>query len=106
MEFEQFTEDALQALTFAQEEALRFHHQYIGTEHLLLGLMRDAGMSRVLSRHGADFDAAWRKVIELQGSSPKLPPPPLPEGRTGFWSWLWGRRAMRKENGDSSHERG
>lgn len=38
--FERFTEDAKKALTLAQEEAERAHHSYIGTEHLLLGIMR------------------------------------------------------------------
>jgi ClpA/ClpB-like protein/UvrB/UvrC motif-containing protein len=38
--FERFTEDAKRALTLAQEEAERSRHSYIGTEHLLLGLVR------------------------------------------------------------------
>lgn len=38
---EKFTKDALQSLKMAQEEALRLNHGYIGTEHLLLGLMRN-----------------------------------------------------------------
>jgi nucleoside-diphosphate-sugar epimerase len=41
--FERFTEGAKRLLTLAQEEAERYHHSYIGTEHLLLGLMRDEG---------------------------------------------------------------
>jgi ATP-dependent Clp protease ATP-binding subunit ClpA len=38
--FERFTERAKKVLTLAQEEAERSHHSYIGTEHLLLGLLR------------------------------------------------------------------
>src|SRR5262252_1517943 len=38
--FERFTERAKKVLTLAQEEAERAHHSYIGTEHLLLGLLR------------------------------------------------------------------
>lgn len=38
--FERFTEDAKRTLTLAQQEAERSHHSYIGTEHLLLGLLR------------------------------------------------------------------
>ena len=38
--FERFTEEAKKALTLAQEEAERSHHSYIGTEHMLLGIMR------------------------------------------------------------------
>src|SRR5256886_1457782 len=39
--FERFTERAKKVLTLAQEEAERSHHSYIGTEHLLLGLLRE-----------------------------------------------------------------
>lgn len=38
---ERFNERAKQALAFAQEEARSFFHNYIGTEHLLLGLLRE-----------------------------------------------------------------
>jgi hypothetical protein len=41
--FERFTEKAKLVLTLAQEEAERAHHSYIGTEHLLLGLLRARG---------------------------------------------------------------
>ena len=39
--FERFTELAKKTLTLAQEEAERSHHSYIGTEHLLLGVLRN-----------------------------------------------------------------
>jgi Clp amino terminal domain, pathogenicity island component len=39
--FERFSEPAKKVLTLAQEEAERSHHSYIGTEHLLLGLLRN-----------------------------------------------------------------
>jgi methylenetetrahydrofolate dehydrogenase (NADP+)/methenyltetrahydrofolate cyclohydrolase len=39
--FDKFTERARRVLTLAQEEALRFNHNYIGTEHFLLGLIRE-----------------------------------------------------------------
>jgi ATP-dependent Clp protease ATP-binding subunit ClpC len=38
--FERFTADAKRVLTLAQEEAERSHHSYIGTEHILLGILR------------------------------------------------------------------
>jgi len=41
--FERFTEDAKKVLTLAQEEAERSHHSYIGTEHILLGILRGDG---------------------------------------------------------------
>src|SRR4051812_14378865 len=40
--FDRFTERARKVLTLAQEEAQRFNHNYIGTEHVLLGLVREA----------------------------------------------------------------
>ena len=39
--FDKFTERARRVLTLAQEEAQRFNHNYIGTEHLLLGLISE-----------------------------------------------------------------
>ena len=39
--FDKFTDRARKVLTLAQEEAQRFNHNYIGTEHLLLGLVRE-----------------------------------------------------------------
>ena len=39
--FEKFSERARRVLTLAQEEAQRFNHNYIGTEHILLGLLRE-----------------------------------------------------------------
>ena len=39
--FEKFSERARRVLSLAQEEAHRFNHTYIGTEHILLGLVRE-----------------------------------------------------------------
>lgn len=49
--FDKFTERARKVLTLAQEEAQRFNHNYIGTEHILLGLVREQEgvAARVLS---------------------------------------------------------
>jgi hypothetical protein len=54
--------------TAAQEEAGRFHHQLIGPEHLLLGLMREhdaAEAAQILFAHGLTLDALWAAVAEL-----------------------------------------
>jgi ATP-dependent Clp protease ATP-binding subunit ClpC len=55
--FEKFSERARRVLTFAQEEANRFHHGYIGTEHILLGLIReqDCVAAKVLTELGVDL---------------------------------------------------
>ncbi len=39
--FDKFTSQAKNVLTLSLEEALRFQHNYVGTEHLLLGLIRE-----------------------------------------------------------------
>src|SRR5689334_9827434 len=53
---ERFTQRARRVLSLAQEEAERLQHRYIGTEHLLLGLMREEGgvAGRVLRDLGLD----------------------------------------------------
>ena len=58
--FEKFTERARRVLSLAQEEAQRFNHNYIGTEHILLGLVRetDGVAARVLS----NLDVELHKV--------------------------------------------
>ena len=40
--FEKFSERARRVLSLAQEEATKFNHDYIGTEHILLGLIRES----------------------------------------------------------------
>lgn len=63
--FERFTEQAKKTLTLAQEEAERSHHSYIGTEHLLLGILRnqDGSGYRALASLGITIEAV-RKTIE------------------------------------------
>ena len=48
--FSRFTEKAIQAIMLAQEEAKRFHHSYVGTEHILLGII-GAGGRQLLSKY-------------------------------------------------------
>lgn len=63
--FERFTEEAKKVLTLAQEEAERGHHSYIGTEHLLLGIMRngEGPGARALHSLSIDIDKV-REVID------------------------------------------
>jgi methylenetetrahydrofolate dehydrogenase (NADP+)/methenyltetrahydrofolate cyclohydrolase len=64
--FDKFTERARRVLTLAQEEALRFNHNYIGTEHLLLGLVRDGEgvAATVLASMGVELDK-MRSAVEF-----------------------------------------
>ncbi len=64
--FDKFTERARRVLTLAQEEAQRFNHNYIGTEHLLLGLVRegDGIAARVLGNLGVQLPKV-RSAVEF-----------------------------------------
>jgi hypothetical protein len=56
--FDKFTDHARRVLTLSQDEAQRFNHNYIGTEHLLLGLVREeeGTAARVLGNLRIDLD--------------------------------------------------
>src|SRR5215471_6421339 len=60
-----FTKRALKTLHLAQEEAQRLQHNYIGTEHLLLGLVREGEgiAAQVLGELRCDLEEARNKVI-------------------------------------------
>ena len=66
---EKFTRDALQSLKMAQEEALRLNHGYIGTEHLLLGLMRneDTAAASTLADLGLTLGQVRIAVVRVVG---------------------------------------
>jgi ATP-dependent Clp protease ATP-binding subunit ClpC len=67
--FDKFTERARKALSLAQEEAQRFQHNYIGTEHLLLGLIReDEGVAaKVLLNLGVRLDGVRQDIETIIG---------------------------------------
>src|ERR1700686_2869243 len=64
--FDKFTERARKVLSLAQEEAQRFQHNYIGTEHLLLGLVREGEgvAAKVLSNLGVELNKV-RSAVEF-----------------------------------------
>ena len=64
--FEKFSERARRVLTLAQEEAQRCNHNYIGTEHILLGLVRETEgvVARVLINLGIDLNKV-RAAVEF-----------------------------------------
>jgi len=66
-----FTPRAKKALELAAEEARSLGHNYIGTEHLLLGLIREGEgiASQVLLNLGLDLNAVRNEVMELLGSA-------------------------------------
>jgi ATP-dependent Clp protease ATP-binding subunit ClpA len=78
--FERFTERARQVVVLAQEEARGLKHNYIGTEHILLGLLREEeGLgARALRSLGIDIERVREQVVRIVGSGeeavPRQPP--------------------------------
>jgi len=72
--FERFTERARQVVVFAQEEACVLKHDYIGTEHLLLGLLREEeGLAaRVLESLGITVERVRAQVVRIVGSGEEV----------------------------------
>jgi hypothetical protein len=72
--FDRFTERARTAMQLAQEEAQRLQHNYIGTEHLLLGLLREReGVAgKVLTSLGVDLDQVRQAVEGIVGRGEHL----------------------------------
>jgi ATP-dependent Clp protease ATP-binding subunit ClpC len=78
--FERFTDRARRVLVLAQEEARDLNHAFIGTEHILLGLIREGEgvAAKALDALGVTFDVVREKVEEAIGAntnpSPGSPP--------------------------------
>jgi ATP-dependent Clp protease ATP-binding subunit ClpC len=67
--FERFTDPARRAVDLAQEEARALNHNYIGTEHILLGLLRESEgiAAKALGSLGISLGAARQQVEEIIG---------------------------------------
>jgi ATP-dependent Clp protease ATP-binding subunit ClpA len=94
--FDKFTDRARKVLTLAQDEAQRFNHNYIGTEHLLLGLVREGEgvAARVLENMNVEL-AKVRTAVEFiigRGDRPVVGEVGLTP-RSGSSSWPSTRRA-------------
>lgn len=72
--FEKFTNRAKQVIKLAKKEAQRLNHNYLGTEHILLGLLKlGQGVAvNVLRNLGIDFDIARQEVERLIGYGPEI----------------------------------
>src|SRR5258706_12956257 len=77
-----FTERVRKVLAMAREEAARLHHEYVGTEHILLGLIREGEgvAATVLQNLSVELDEGQQKIEEqvekgkaTQASGPDLP---------------------------------
>lgn len=72
--FEQFTDDARKVMALANQEAQRWNHEYIGTEHILLGLVKEgSGVgSSVLRNLGIDLRKVRLEVEKLVKRGPEM----------------------------------
>src|SRR5256886_17693100 len=73
--FERFTDRARRVVVLAQEEARMLNHNYIGTEHILLGLIHEGEgvAAKALESLGISLDAVRQPVEEIIGQGPQAP---------------------------------
>ena len=78
--FERFSDRARQVVVLAQEEARMLNHNYIGTEHILLGLIHegDGVAARSLESLGISLDAVRQQVEEIIGRGQQAPSGHIP----------------------------
>lgn len=72
--YERFTDRARKVMTLATQEAQRFNHEYIGTEHILLGFVKEGGGvgARVLQNLNVDLRKVRLEVEKLVKSGPDI----------------------------------
>ena len=96
--FSRFTERARKVIILAKEEAKRFNHDYIGTEHVLLGLLREEQGLAALALEGLDItvERVRAQVVRIVGSGEEVT-----TGQTYTWDEtnpLNGTQAVRPVN--------
>jgi uncharacterized protein (TIGR03435 family) len=87
-----FSAAAKRVLQHTAQEADRLLHDYVGTEHLLLGLLRERGSiaADVLTSRGLRLDRVREQIVEFlsDGELPERPGPPGIPANTFKWPWL------------------
>ncbi len=78
--FERFTDRARRVVVLAQEEARMLNHNYIGTEHILLGLIHEGEgvAAKALESLGISLDAVRQQVEEIIGQGQQAPSGHIP----------------------------
>jgi ATP-dependent Clp protease ATP-binding subunit ClpA/prophage maintenance system killer protein len=78
--FRRFTPEAREVVIGSQQEARRLRHNYIGTEHILLGLLRagDGIAARALHTAGISREAARQQVLDIIGEGEQQPAGHIP----------------------------
>ncbi len=72
--FDRFTDRAKKVMNLARQEAQRFHHEYLGTEHVLLGLVQEGSgvAANVLKNMGIDLDKIRTEVEKIVKTGPNV----------------------------------
>src|SRR5262245_57788323 len=75
-----FTDRVRKVLQMAREEAARLHHEYVGTEHILLGLIGEGVAAAVLTNLNVDLEDIQQKIEETvkKGKAAAAAGPDLP----------------------------
>jgi hypothetical protein len=78
--FERFTDRARRVVVLAQEEARMLNHHYVGTEHILLGLIHEGGgvAAKALESLGISLEAVRQQVEEIIGQGTEAPSGHIP----------------------------
>jgi hypothetical protein len=105
--FERFTQQARQVIVLAQEEARALRHDYIGTEHVLLGLVREHGCrtAQALEALGITENRVREDIIRIVGTGKGLPDGAVPF-TTRALAALKSADAERLAHGDNEVETG
>jgi len=72
--FDRFTDRAKKVMSLARQEAQKFNHEYIGTEHILLGLVQEGNgvAASVLQKMGVDLEKIRQEVEKIVKSGPSM----------------------------------
>ncbi|MFN9703979.1 MAG: ATP-dependent Clp protease ATP-binding subunit [Planctomycetota bacterium] len=74
--FDRFTDRAKKVMSFARQEAMKFNHEYIGTEHILLGLVQEGSgvAANVLKNMTVDLEKIRHEVEKIVKTGPSMVP--------------------------------
>ena len=87
--YERFTDRARMVLQLANQEAQRFNHEYVGTEHILLGLIKEGSgvAANVLKNLDVSLREARREIEKVSPAGPDMvtmrQAPPVASGQKG-----------------------
>lgn len=72
--YERFTDRSRRVMQLANKEAQRFHHDYIGTEHILLGITKESGClaATIVESFGVDIGKVRMEVEKIVKSGPEM----------------------------------